>query len=143
LENEVDKLLNSTSIIFGCVGGYIVALLGGWDKCLAALCTFIVLDYLTGVIKGFTTKTASSKIGGIGILKKVMILIVVVIASTLQDLTNNIFPLRDMVIMFYICNEGISLLENISQFIPLPIKLKEVLLQLRDDNNAKYQKTKK
>ena len=34
--------------------------------------------------------------------------------------------------MFYICNEALSLLENAAMFIPIPDKLKDVLLQLRD-----------
>ncbi|MDT4377322.1 phage holin family protein [Blautia coccoides] len=34
--------------------------------------------------------------------------------------------------MFYIANEALSLLENAAEFIPVPDKLKEVLLQLRD-----------
>ena len=40
--------------------------------------------------------------------------------------------LREIVITFYVCNEAISLLENAAEFIPIPEKLKEVLIQLRD-----------
>jgi len=143
LENELSKLFNNISVVGSCVGGYIVALLGGWDECLRALCIFMILDYFTGVLKGFITKQASSKIGAKGIAKKLMILIIVIQASILQNLISDSFPLRDMVIMFYICNEGISLLENLSQFIPLPTKLKETLLQLRDNDNFKFPTYKK
>ena len=44
-------------------------------------------------------------------------------------------PLREVVIMFYIANEALSLLENAAEFIPVPDKLKEVLLQLRDKDS--------
>ena len=42
---------------------------------------------------------------------------------------------REVVIMFYIANEALSLLENAAEFIPVPDKLKEVLLQLRDKDS--------
>ena len=35
-------------------------------------------------------------------------------------------------IMFYIANEGISIIENCAEVIPVPEKLKNILLQLRD-----------
>lgn len=37
--------------------------------------------------------------------------------------------------MFFIANEAISLLENASEFIPIPEQLKNVLIQLRDEKN--------
>ena len=37
----------------------------------------------------------------------------------------------DIVICFYLANEGISILENSAEFIPIPQKLKNILLQLR------------
>ncbi len=41
--------------------------------------------------------------------------------------------------MFYVANEGISFLENISVFLPLPDKLKEVFQQIRNDTENKDQ----
>ena len=58
--------------------------------------------------------------------------IVIVVAYTIQKLLNDTIALREIVIMFYICNEALSLLENAAMFIPIPDKLKDVLLQLRD-----------
>ena len=37
--------------------------------------------------------------------------------------------------MFYIANEGLSLLENAAVFVPIPDKLKDVLLQLRENDS--------
>ena len=36
--------------------------------------------------------------------------------------------------MFYIANEGISIIENGAEVIPIPKKMKDILLQLRDKN---------
>ncbi|EPI17105.1 hypothetical protein D354_01632, partial [Enterococcus faecalis] len=40
--------------------------------------------------------------------------------------------IREMVIIFYIANEGISFCENVLEFIPLPEKLKDYFIQLRN-----------
>ena len=46
----------------------------------------------------------------------------------------NEIPIREIVIMFYIANEGISIIENGAEVIPIPKKMKDILLQLRDKN---------
>ena len=128
----MDKAFNWISILFGTIGGWLVVNLGGQDKWLMALVAFVVLDYITGWIKAWFTKTLSSEVGFRGIIKKIMIFVVVGTAVVLQNLITGELPLRDMVVCFYLSNEGISLLENIAEFIPLPAKLKEVLIQLRN-----------
>lgn len=133
----MDKIFNWISIAFGIGGGFLASALGGWDKWLIALAAFVVLDYLTGLAKAAVKKEISSAIGFKGIIKKVLIFVVVTVGVLLQKLTGDVFPLRDIVVCFYIANEGISLLENASEFIPLPAKLKEVLLQIRDKNAGK------
>ena len=50
----------------------------------------------------------------------------------LKVVCGNTIPLREVVIMFYICNEALSLLENAAVFVPIPDKLRDVLIQLRD-----------
>ena len=95
-----------------------------------------VMDYATGVIKGLYTKTLSSDIGFKGLLKKIVMFIVIAVAFSIQTLLNDTVALREIVIMFYICNEALSLLENAAMFIPIPDKLKDVLLQLRDSNES-------
>ena len=43
-------------------------------------------------------------------------------------------PLRETIIIFYIVNEAISILENISQFVPIPDKIKDVLKEFNETN---------
>lgn len=128
----MEKLFNHVSIIFGAVGGTLASLLGGFDKWLWALAVFVVLDYLTGVVKAVYNKKLSSKIGFKGICGKLVIFAVVSVSVILQGLIDNSLPLRDMTVCFYIANEGISLLENMAEFTAMPEKLKSVLLQLRN-----------
>lgn len=80
------------------------------------------------------------KFGIKGIIKKVLILIVVGIA-VLLEMNLGVPAVREIVMMFFICNEGISLLENIAQMgLKIPDKLKDVLLQLRDKSEESEEK---
>jgi len=128
----MEKIFNTISIWFAIVTGFLVPFLGGWDKWLYALVLMVVIDYLTGLIKAWITKTLSSEIGFKGIAKKVMLFLVIAVAVVIQGLIDNSLPLREIVICFYLSNEGLSLLENISMFLPIPDELRDVLLQLRD-----------
>lgn len=136
----MDKIFNSHSIILGVIGGLFTFLFGKLDIIFYTLVAFLILDYITGLIKAFYTKTVSSEIGKKGLLKKVMTLIIVAVAVLIHRLIAEIIPdlnapLREIVIMFYICNEGISILENASEFLPIPTKLKNTLAQLRERND--------
>lgn len=126
------KLFNTASIMFGLVGGFICQALGGWDVILKALVALVILDYVTGVLKALSTKTLSSAVGFKGLIKKTVIFIVVATAVIIQSVIGEAVPLREITIIFFLCNEGISLLENAAEFVPIPEKLKEALIQLRE-----------
>ena len=130
------KIFNTLSIIGGVAGGFLCQWLGGWDVILKALVALVILDYITGVLKAIYTKTLSSAVGFKGLIRKVVIFIVIATAVIVQSVIGDSIPLREIVIIFFVCNEGISLLENASQFVPIPEKLKETLIQLRDKNKG-------
>lgn len=131
----MDKIFNWISIVIGLVGGFCAYWLGGWDVMLKTIVFLSIVDYLTGIIKGIYTKTLSSEIGFKGLLKKIVMFILIAVAFAIQQLLGGKVPLREVVIMFYIANEGLSLIENAATLLPVPDKLKEVLLQLRDNNS--------
>lgn len=131
-EKEMEKLFNWISVFCGLIGGGLTYWLGGWDVLLKTIVFLAVADYVTGWIKGIYTKQLSSEIGFKGLLKKIVMFIVVAVAYVIQGLVGGKIPLREVVIMFYIANEGLSLLENAAVFVPIPEKLKAVLLQLRE-----------
>lgn len=127
----MEKLFNYISVTGGFLGGIIVSLLGGLDKLIVALLILMILDYVTGLIKSFCNKELSSEIGFKGLLKKVLILVIVAVA-VIAEQHLGIPAVREIVIMFFVVNEAISILENASQMgLPIPRKLKEALLQLR------------
>ncbi|MBR0469621.1 MAG: phage holin family protein [Clostridia bacterium] len=128
----MNKIFNAASIAFGIICGAAAKIFGAWDGALWALVVIMSLDYVTGIIKAVYTKTVSSEIGYKGILKKIMILVVVALANTVTNLTGGNAAVREIVIMFYIANEGISVLENAAAVSPnMPQKLKDILLQIR------------
>lgn len=128
----MEKLFNAISVIGGVIGGVTAYCFGAWDTLLITVLLLTVLDYVTGLLKAIVQKKLSSEIGFTGIVKKIMMYIVIATAVILGRLTGDLVPLREVVITFFICNEGLSLLENVAEFIPIPITLKNVLLQLRD-----------
>lgn len=129
---EIEKYLNVAKMIFGLVGGVISGIIGGWDALTHAMVFLLIMDYLTGVGKSVINKQLSSAVGFIGLFKKVLIFVVIAVAVEMQKIIGNGIPLREIVIMFYIANEGISLVENVSEFIPLPEKLKDIFVQIKD-----------
>lgn len=120
---------------FAAVGGTLGWYLGGLDGFLYALIAFVVVDYITGVLRAVVEKKLSSRIGAHGIAKKVAIFLVVGIGHLIDTylLGGTSAPLRTAVIFFYIANEGVSLLENATSIgLPVPEKLKDILVQLHD-----------
>ena len=87
-------------------------------------------------IKGIYNKKLSSNTGWHGLLKKVSTLCVVALAHVVQHLLGDSVAIRDIVIMFYVANEGLSILENVAEVsMVIPEQLREVLMQLREDKD--------
>lgn len=128
---KMEKVFNS---IVAVIATFFTYLFGGWDIALIVLVAFMVLDYATGMMWAYIQKTLNSQIGFRGLIKKCMILVVLIIAVLLDRMINSgTAVFRTLVCYFYIANEGISLLENVSHLgLPIPNKLKNALQQLNE-----------
>lgn len=116
----------------------VVYFLGGFDTALKTLLIIIVLDYITGVCEAIVNKKINSKIGAKGIVKKVGYLIIVAVSVLLDQIVGDTGAIRNLVIYFFVANEGISILENWGSIgLPLPKKIMEVLEQLKNENGGK------
>jgi toxin secretion/phage lysis holin len=126
------ELWNWIQVGLAAVGGFLGWFLGGMDGFMYALIAFVVVDYLTGVMRAIIEKELSSRVGARGIIKKILIFLLVGVAHlTDMYLLGDGNALRTAVVFFYISNEGISLLENATAIgLPVPEKLKETLSQL-------------
>lgn len=121
-------------IAFSALGGFIGWFLGGNDGFIYALMVFVVIDYITGIMCAIADKELSSEVGFKGICKKVLIFALVGIGNLLDIyILGQAGILRNVVIFFYLSNEGVSILENASHLgLPVPEKLKEILKQLNN-----------
>lgn len=131
---DVIKILgNGITIGLGSLVAFIFLVTGGQDDAMNVLLILMTVDYLSGVIKAFITCTANSKAGVIGILKKVMIILVIVLAYQLDILFDGKLAIKTLAVGVFISNEGLSILENASICgIPIPEKLKKVLTQYQE-----------
>lgn len=112
-------------------------LIGGFDTLIKALLIMMVLDYITGVAKGFKNKNANSNRAYKGLRKK-MIVLVIIVAATQMDMILQGMGIRTLVLMFYVATEFLSILENAAILgIPIPEKLKLALEQCRDKDIKK------
>ena len=128
----MSKHINELSIFIGIIGGNLVHLLGGMDAILHALIYMVIMDYVTGLLKAWKSRNIDSRVGFQGLVTKIIIFIVVAVSVEIEKVLGSNLPLRETVIMFYLTNEGISFLENISTFIPLPKQLKQAFQQLKE-----------
>ncbi|WP_368551453.1 holin family protein [Enterococcus faecalis] len=131
----MERYLNTITMLLSIFGGIVVRLLGGLDQLLDVFLFLIIVDFITGWIKAIATKELSSRIGMLGIAKKMTMLFVVAVAVRVEKVVGNNLPIREMVLIFYIANEGLSFFENIATFIPMPKKLKELFIQLKNKDD--------
>lgn len=113
----------------------LTTLFGPFDIALRTLIVFIVLDYITGIIKAWLLKEISSARGYQGLIKKSLVLVVIIVANMADDImgTNGLF--RNAICYIYISIESISILENLAASgVPIPQPLIDKLVQLK--NNA-------
>lgn len=128
----MSNAVKSVMAAFCALLGY---LFGAFDGMMTALITLIVLDYITGIIAAVVEKKLSSEVGARGIAKKMIMLLVVAVANIAdRSVIGEENVLRSVTAMFYIANEGISLLENGARLgVPMPKKLIDVLAQLKKE----------
>ena len=123
--------------------GAIGALMAGGS--LSLLCLMMGADYLTGVLLALLGKSKQTKDGRLsaracftGIARKGMMLMIILIAAALDEIAGQGKMLRSAATGFYICNEGISLMENAALLgVPVPAKLKQALGALRTQEKGK------
>jgi toxin secretion/phage lysis holin len=131
---SIDIIWAKIQIAITALGGWLGYFLGGMDGLLIALLVFVILDYVTGVMRAIADHELSSAIGFKGICRKVLIFALVGVGHVLDThVVGTGSALRSAVICFYLSNEGVSLLENASHLgLPVPEKLKEILSQLHN-----------
>ena len=106
------------------------------DSLIYALIIFVIIDCVTGVLLAIHNQKVSSEIGYKGIIKKVLIFLVVSMAYIIDHyVLETKSTLRTVVIIFYLSNEGFSILENVGQLgLPIPRRLKDFIEKIMKEN---------
>ena len=134
MENGI-TLKTTILAAFGTVGAFISSLFGGWDTALTTLVIFMAIDYISGlIVAGVFRKSPKSENGGLeskagwkGLCRKGMILLIVLIAVRL-DLAMGTTFLKDGVVIAYIANETISIIENAGLMgLPIPDVIRKAI----------------
>ena len=122
--------------------GAVLTYFTGWNDALEALLTLMVIDYATGLLAAYINpdlKLDSHK-GFRGICKKIMIILLIVLAHELER-ASGVHAVQSVVVWFFIGNEGLSIIENAAKAgVPIPSKLRDTLEQL--SNEKKGEETK-
>lgn len=133
---------------FGCAGSGIIKALGGWSEDLTTLLILMGVDFVMGLlIAAFWKKSNKSKSGALnstsawlGLLKKGVALLVILVGYRL-DITLGVDYIKTAVVMAFIVNELISVVENLGVMgVKYPEVIKkaiDVLTSKTDSGDAK------
>ena len=119
----------------GVVGSLIASMFGGWDTGMVTLITCMAIDYISGLLvagvfhnsKKSENGSLESKAGWKGLCRKGMTLLVVMVSYRLDMLIGTNY-IRDAVIIGFVANEVISIIENAGLMgIPMPAVLKKAI----------------
>lgn len=125
--------------IIGSIGAIIASCFGGWSAALMTLVIFMGIDYIMGLLvagvfhksKKTTNGKLESLAGWKGLVRKGVTLTIVLVAYRL-DVVIGTTIIKDAVIIAFISNETISIIENASLMgIPVPKLLSNAIAMLQ------------
>ena len=124
--------------IAGAVGAVLGFMYGEVTGLFWALIAFMALDYITGVIVAGIEKRLSSEDGFRGLAKKFLILVFVAVGHIADTYILGGTPAAmSAVMLFYIANEGISIIENAAALgLPVPKKLTNIMEQIKNKSES-------
>lgn len=139
--------------LLAAVGGAIASFFVNMPPLVYILLAVMTIDYVTGLICGAMGKSQKTETGYLashaaflGLLKKALILLVVLLAALLDQAVSNGAGIQFEAVMgatclWFIASEGLSILENVASMgVPIPkilLKLLEVMRAKGDVQEAK------
>lgn len=133
--DRIDFAFKTMVAAGGSIAGY---LFGGWSALLGVLLTFVIVDYVTGILAAAMEGRLASRIGLIGIARKVIIFVMVAIAHQVDTALGDAHLLRDATIFFYLANELLSIIENAGRIgLPVPEPIKRAVEALKERGEAR------
>jgi toxin secretion/phage lysis holin len=134
-----DTLIKTSDYILSGLLTVGTFLFGGISGLMVALLAVIFIDLVTGVGVAVAERRLSSSIGAKGFIRKFLMLLIVALGHILDSyVIGGGDKLQIAATLYYIVNEGMSILENCAVLgLPVPKKLTDVLIQLRKQEDGK------
>ena len=110
---------------------------GGFDGAIRLLIALVITDYVLGIIAAGVNHELDSWKGFTGIFRKVIIFALVGVVNVVgRELMGNGTGIRDLVIYFYVANEGISIIENADKaHVPIPKGITRIFEKLQESGD--------
>lgn len=135
------SIADKCKILLTLLGDIFNWLFGGFDLLIYALIGLVILDYISEVLLAVHNKEVSGEMCFKYFCRKIMLFILVAVGNIFdKNVIGTGNSLRTLIIIFYLSNEGISIIENASEIgLPIPQKLKDSLQKLHSNNADKNQ----
>ena len=130
----IDFVVNFIRWIYCVILAFIAWFFGGVDGLLQVLIAFSVIDYFTGIIAAALNHELSSRVGFRGIVRKIILFMFVGMAHLLDNyLPGDSGSIRAVVCLFYVVNEGLSIIENADSIgVKIPKVLHNMLAKIHE-----------
>ena len=113
-----------------------ILLIGRWSPTLQVLVLLMFADYISGITLAWHKRTLSSRIGAVGIARKMAMFGLVALGHQVDTVMGTSL-LRDVCALFYVANEALSIAENCASLgVPLPKILVDALNRLQHKANS-------
>lgn len=107
-------------------------------KFLYFLMILMIVDIVTGFAKAIKNENLWSKRSFRGIAKKTLIFCIIILANIIDMILNLNGALITLTVLYYIANEGVSIVENCAEMgILVPEEIKNKLKVMNEENNNK------
>ncbi|MBO1909708.1 phage holin family protein [Microvirga sp. 3-52] len=109
----------------------------GGVKFLHLLLLLMALDIITGVFKAFKNKNLWSRKSLFGYARKMLVLVMIILANVVDQVLNLDGILTLATVLFYLANEGLSIIENMAELdVLVPAGLAEKLRNIESDSQT-------
>jgi len=139
--------------VLAAIGGAIASFFCGLPPIIWILLAVMTIDYITGIICGLMGKSPNTETGGVsskvafeGLMKKMLIILVVLLAALLDKAVTmgtgvTFEAVAGATCLWFIASEGFSILENVAAMgVPVPKILLQALEIMRAKGNGPEEK---
>lgn len=130
---KISKKMFSVAVLLITIVLAVVGFLFTGINYLPVLYILMCLDFITGIVKAFQNGTLNSEVCFAGIVKKFYMVVIVSLCMAFDFYLRT--DLTKVILSFFCANEGLSIVENTGEYIPLPDWLKEKCIQIRGEKD--------